>query len=774
MFQTISLDLCPTEGQPIMIKEEQLDELNKIGAAMNLALNNHIRLADNRTVALSLPPNVELHNMPRNIAGFPKGQYILNLSQVAPSWPVNPDNPILCGLYRFRPEFLKIYPVSLSAADFNVEKSLTAFKYLVEDHLNVVLEKLESLEQIPIDSLEWSEWLHSQGVNCVLMGKLANKTRLPHIREHLMIEMIARTAKRAIQSQLRGSILHFKEVQALKVEEELKAIVLHTLATIVGNTSNDMLGYVIELLEAVKFKFDFRIDLDVFRHLPRAAIFLAIQHHSGLQFVDRIYDFQMEAPFAKEDFLMFVPTIDKGPLSIGSLDTCYTSLYRRANREGGNNNTIIEEALTETEALYRLGQQVLPHGESTWQYPTHRAAIARQFTILSRVHAQQRRPIEASKYLELARATAPKFHAVRALIELEVMNQKIAIYKVSNNHSQLVYRDLVNDLKRSYAKSVSEIEAHLGPHHPLHVCIHQEVAELFASLSQNSPSILAESLQAHQKALSDSTKALGRIHKWTRAQVLKIGDINKSMGNLDDALNFYQDGLKSAQQCGANALVLGEISLSISGCQQEKGDLDEALVSAKKARALLEGNSSSSNTKEYTNTKNESVVNHFSSLNETLERAYTVIADLAQKIYEDVKEDSTTVLSEDILVHLNLAVECYEKLFDGIRQKPEIDGSKLLAVLKRIISLKLRLARPSQKILINAIKSRKISASQAFVSECMMRIVASPSASVYMERNLDKLERPNIASSLTSGLNSSGEAKEVFDEISCLLQIIES
>lgn len=768
------MDLCPSEGNPILIKEDQLDELNKIGTAMNLALNNHIRLADNRTVTLSLPPSVELHNLPRNIAGFPKGQYILNLSQVAPSWPVNPDNPLLCGLYRFRSEFLTVYPVSLSAADFNAEKSLTAYKYLVDDHLNAVLEKLESLEQIPVDSLEWTEWLHSQGINCVLMGKLANKTRLPHIREHLMIEMIARTAKRAIQSQLRGSILHFKEVQALKVEEELRAIVLHTLATIVGNTSNDMLGYVIELLEAVKYKFDFRIDLDTFRHLPRAAIFLAIQHHSGLQFVDRIYDFQMEAPFAREDFLMFVPTIDKGPLSTGSRDTCYSSLYRREFNEGNGNSTSIEQALTETEALYKLGQQVLPLGESTWQYPTHRAAIARQFTILSRVHAQQRRPTEAAKYLDLARATAPKVHAVRALVEIEGMNQRIMAYKSANNHSQLMYRDLVTDLKRSYGKAVSEVEAHLGPHHPLHVCIHQEVAELFATLAHNSPSILSESLQAHQKALSDSTKALGRIHKWTRAQVLKIGDINKNMGNLDDALNFYQDGFKSSQQCGANALILGEICLSISSCQQEKGDLDEALASAKKARNLLEGNSNGTNTKEYTNAKSESVVNHFSSLNETLERAYTVIAELAQKIYEDVREDSTTVLSEDIQLHLNLAVECYEKLFDGIRQKPEIDGAKLLAVLKRIISLKLRLARPSQKILLSAIKSRKINATQAFVSECMMRIVASPSASVYMDRNLDKLERPNIASSLTSGLNSSGEAKELFDEISCLLQIIES
>jgi hypothetical protein len=55
-----------------------------------------------------------------------------------------------------------------------------------------------------------------------------------------------------------------------------------------------------------------------------------------------------------------------------------------------------------------------------------------------------------------------------------------------------------------------------------------------------------------------------------------------------------------------------------------------------------------------------------------------------------------------------------------------------------------------------------------------MRIVASPSVSIYMDRNLDKLEKPNIAAAISSGLNSSGESKEFFDEISCLVQIIES
>lgn len=276
--------------------------------------------------------------------------------------------------------------------------------------------------------------------------------------------------------------------------------------------------------------------------------------------------------------------------------------------------------------------------------------------------------------------------------------------------------------------------------------------------------------------------------------------MNKSLGHLDEALHFYHDALKSAQQCGAPSVVLGSIALSVAGCQQDKGNLDEALAAAKLARTLLEsgpnspvgvpadGTSGGRNNdnphrigalsgshEETSETSSSSPTWQGREQAEILDRCHLTIAELAQKIYEDVREDATAVLSDDIQGHLTLAVECYERLFDAIRQKPEIDGTRLLAVLRKIIALKLRLARPTQKILINAIRGRRTgAASQNFVSECIMRIVASPSATIFMDRNLERLDKPALAAAIGSGLNSSGEAKEIFDEFSCLLQICES
>lgn len=508
------MDLNPGEGKALLIKDDQLEEFNALGAALNLSSNNHVRLTDNRAVSLTLPPSVELHQLPRSVAGYPKGAYLLNLSQIPPAWPVNPDSPLLAsGLYRFRPEFIaNHHPGPLCAGDFNADRAQAAYKYLLEEQCTRVLQSLESLQELPLDSAEWTAFLHAQGINCCLLGKLASAARLPHIKEALIVEMIARTAKRAIQSQLRGSILHFKELQALKVDDELRAIVLHTMATIVStSTPLSMLGYVRELLEAVYYKFDYRVDLESFRRLARPALFLAIQHHSGLQFVDRVYDFSLEVPFAKEDFLMFLPTVDD--ISIKNSQDMAYSAFINPKKEAST--------VAEVESLTKLAGQVLPLGEVTWQYATKRAGIARQFLHLSTLHAGLNHASESAKFLELAKATVPANHPLRALIAVEQMRQRSASFKAT---SSAALRELMAELKRQYLQAVAEVEAHLGLHHPLLISIHQEASQVFSSLSSaaSSSTGLQESLQARQNALAAAMKSLGRGHEWTREQVLKV------------------------------------------------------------------------------------------------------------------------------------------------------------------------------------------------------------------------------------------------------------
>lgn len=224
---------------------------------------------------------------------------------------------------------------------------------------------------------------------------------------------------------------------------------------------------------------------------------------------------------------------------------------------------------------------------------------------------------------------------------------------------------------------------------------------------------------------------------------------------MDEALSFYADALKSAQQARSPGGLAAQVLLKISACQEVKGNLDEALEAAREARALLE----------------EAPVGDAPV--DLYEGALNEVAQLALKMYADVREDASTVLSGAIQANLLLAVECYERLFEGVRQRPEIDGNRLLSVLKKIIGLKLRLAKPAQKIILSAVRQKRMQVSQAYVSDCIMRIVSSPTATVFMDRALEKLEKPALAAAITAGSASSGEAKEIFEEFSCLLQIIE-
>lgn len=63
---------------------------------------------------------------------------------------------------------------------------------------------------------------------------IAKRSKLPHIKEQLAIEMIARAVKQVFRIKLREAVIHFRQVQALKVETELQNIALAILNEILN------------------------------------------------------------------------------------------------------------------------------------------------------------------------------------------------------------------------------------------------------------------------------------------------------------------------------------------------------------------------------------------------------------------------------------------------------------------------------------------------------------------------------------------------------------
>jgi protein TIF31 len=65
-----------------------------------------------------------------------------------------------------------------------------------------LVEELDSLNRLPIDSQSLTICLHNEGINLRYLGKIAELTKLPHVKALCLQEMLARAAKKFIRQRL--------------------------------------------------------------------------------------------------------------------------------------------------------------------------------------------------------------------------------------------------------------------------------------------------------------------------------------------------------------------------------------------------------------------------------------------------------------------------------------------------------------------------------------------------------------------------------------------
>jgi hypothetical protein len=87
--------------------------------------------------------------------------------------------------------------------------------------------------------------------------------------------MIARAVKGVMRLKLREAVIHFRQVQALKVESELRSIALAILNEVLSRKH----GWSPDLQCLVEDKFGYALEADTFRNLSRPSIFAALQYH---------------------------------------------------------------------------------------------------------------------------------------------------------------------------------------------------------------------------------------------------------------------------------------------------------------------------------------------------------------------------------------------------------------------------------------------------------------------------------------------------------------
>jgi tetratricopeptide (TPR) repeat protein len=672
---------------------------------LNLAAFPH-RTADGRLLQLPLPPAIEVHRLVRAhtatkepvssalykekkqlqkeasmTTSTPAGLYLANVHDLMPPYPSSED---VRGLLFFRREHIEKINFAVSPGD------LAVLKALKECRLPQVISELESLQLLPLDSEEWRTLLHNAGLNVALLGAIAQETKLPHVREGSIIEMIARTAKIVLRSRIRGAILHFRDVQAVKIEEELVATVLEIVNGILQSDPQ----WMDELLAAVEDRFGYHIEGETALHLPRNALLMALSHHCALNLKESAY--ARTGPIDGDDFVGFTVQLTDGGAG------CFASSLDKND---------------ESEAVVEMAKIILPAGESLWAMVGQRAAASRAICKLVEQKISQGQWDEALRYADLASGLCPRAHPQQILISLALAAIR------TKGPPNLAFRPPVlgekgqtngnttdEELKRITIGLLHRVERHFGAFHPLGIQVRIRLANLMESVSSR-----AEALTLRSDSLIIAHKVLGRRHPFCRTLLVDLAESHRLAQNYDEAITAYEEALKQEE----SAFLMS----GVAKCWQAKGDYELALEWSLKCRTAVE------------------VQQDAALLEEALER----IAFLSQHIFLEDSEGAPLpallaeeILPEPIAKHLHMAVSCYETLFDMRRNRHDLntaDGEALLRLVRRIVLLTLRLSSAAQRPVIRAAIRKKLfqrpapgelAKREVVVRELLVRMVAGP------------------------------------------------
>ena len=422
-----------------------------------------------------------------------------------------------------------------------------------------------------------------------------------------------------------------------------------------------------------------------------------------MEFEQRDYDF--ERPLTEIDFIGFKPrALHNDALQVGE----------EVNGQAGSSLIEITKTLnTQTPEKLSISQ---------------RTELASAF-----VKAAECSTEKTSELLTIAENLAPMLSYAKARAMQTAVTRKI---KSLNSTSASSHRHALTEILNTGESARNFARNHLGEHHPacFLFCIETsdlcwELAEKSATAKQskdkNVNTLPLEALQYaltyRQEALALAVKVLGRLHKVTKELVVSLGSINKALGNYAEAIGFFLEALKTNNGSARPGWLL----LQAAECHRLKGDNEEALEYTLKAKSVLENGDEGE-----------------TQLDDCLQQ----IAELAKDIYPgNVDQEHTEVLGKEAREVLDQAGDAYEALFERLRSRPDsIDGDSLIRILKRLISLKIRLAAPAERTVIHAIRTSNRESEvvrqedDVRCKDMLVRMVTINSASQHISRILEQ------------------------------------
>ena len=719
---------------PVRPHEDLIHQnLNAIAQQMNLKSHTHRGTSTGVPVEISYSSRVQAHCTKQS-----NKVYVLNLSMMMPIdaywWTRNGGKDFSP---RLRPEFVMVYKQALSSDAFrhltgaviptsssgkvaldqltltqDDKDVLDAAKFLLESTLPKFIQKLDQMEILPIDSRGFTTELHKHGLNVRYIGKIYLQTRLPSIRQVCLVEMLARSIKLICRQRLRQAVLHYRNVEASHVEEELKSVVVALFQSVLstGVKGLKVLWEVDGLKSIIKRKFDIDLDFTHVCDVQRSALFLSLQYHCGVRFAGSIdYDFSCPYAIAAEDFIEFVPKISHPEVSLAP--------------------SIIASRSETSKAAFALARHLSLQGPSSKYDPSH-VVTSMKLNHLAKQLLMERQFEQARLYSAVALCLAPADNAVSALIRMTMVEAHMGSVKSK--------QEAIAFIQSEYAKMASVLEYHWGPDHPIHMSLLDRMVYWLTKLSQSG--LAYEYLQ---KSMKLAFRTLGRAHVVSAGYMTKAGYMLLERGRSTDVLSMFKEALNFFNETRPESEAVAENHYCIAECLVDLGDIQQALEHSAKSKQIRE--------KLYGQMAQQSRASSHPKIIDSYQQYAKILASR----YTDYEGVMTSHMKRDLMA----AIQCYEKVFkymkvqrqDGMKQVGSVDKQAMLLTLTRtLVELKLRMIPSQHKELLRRLREQKSAVPEDAVKEVILKLVHL-TPSVYLEELYQRLADSDQSAMLELG-----------------------
>eukprot|EP01022_Parablepharisma_sp_SALTPOND_P010992 TRINITY_DN1454_c0_g2_i1.p1 TRINITY_DN1454_c0_g2~~TRINITY_DN1454_c0_g2_i1.p1 ORF type:complete len:1135 (-),score=143.33 TRINITY_DN1454_c0_g2_i1:10055-13459(-) len=481
---------------------------------------------------------------------------------------------------------------------------LEAKQKLLNEVVPRVVEQLDSLNVVPIDSATLTQVFHSEGLNMRYLGLVAETSVLTQVKDLCVTEMLARTLKNILHEELSDKIIQFSQSPTKSYELLAKKVNYSARSEYCKRYKGTGDNYVLVSMPE-KEKYDTLLDDPMHGYLLECVYdFLNMtfgKDHDTDEFWDRIV-----FPAAAEAFSYSLSHFQRSKVNLNAVFFAFVyhfgiELEHEAKFELGKTEKPFAKQVKDVlgkSKVYSLRN--IPYKKLSEKYKEYRSEKKNELALKA-----LKMKMSITRYLDDKTDTVALAEIAEILLEEGLVDKAIekaleGVQLLNPLHAETVrffcilmrayyHKDQIPEADKYCFKAISALDFHWSVFHTLHTTVYTILAYLITQYKESYEDVH----NLYKACLVSCTRVLGPNHLHTADVYMDIGRLWLKMGNKGQALDniekaylIYEASIETSIE--KNYALLANAALLLGGIIESQRRYKEALVYARKAAELYE------------------------------------------------------------------------------------------------------------------------------------------------------------------------------------------